>query len=339
MYGGEKMEISEFNTTVKNKIFRNLYFFCGEEEYLKELYIKRLIDSAVDASARAFNLFIFKENCEIKEVLGAIENVPVFSEKKIVYLDSIDIFKKDSTFRDGLLNAILDLPLYTILIIREKKTDEKTKLGKEIKNKGAIISCDYPDDSTMRTFLASQFKKHGKKISVKSADKIISECERDMNVIVNLIETVSSYMKETEEVTDEILDKFIIRSIQSETYNFTDSVIEGRAKDAYLIMDKLLLKTGVNEHSLFTSISMHISSLYIIKCCAQAGIWGKDRLSYLGKMPPFLITKYERQLKNIESNLLDELVSICAEYDYKLKSGLIKNIKMPIYEVIARLKK
>ena len=55
------MEISEFNTTVKNKIFRNLYFFCGEEEYLKELYIKRLIDSAVESSARAFNLFIFKE--------------------------------------------------------------------------------------------------------------------------------------------------------------------------------------------------------------------------------------------------------------------------------------
>jgi len=76
------VEISEFNTTVKNKIFRNLYFFCGEEEYLKELYIKRLIDAAVDTSQRAFNLFSFKENCEIKDVLSSIENVPVFSEKK-----------------------------------------------------------------------------------------------------------------------------------------------------------------------------------------------------------------------------------------------------------------
>jgi len=333
------VEISEFNTTVKNKIFRNLYFFCGEEEYLKELYIKRLIDAAVDTSQRAFNLFSFKENCEIKDVLSSIENVPVFSEKKVVYLDSLDIFKRDANFRDGLLNAILDIPLYTILIIREKKTDEKTKLGKEIKNKGAIIKCDFPDDSTMRSFLASQFKKHGKKISVKSADKIISECERDMNTIVNLIETVSAYMKDTDEVTEEILDKFIIRSVQSETYNFTDSIIEGRAKDAYEIMDKLLLKTGVNEHTLFTSISMHISSLYIIKCCEDAGIWSKDMLRYLGKMPPFLITKYERQLKNISHVLLDELVSFCAEYDYKLKSGLIKNIKMPIYEIIARMTK
>ena len=93
-----------------------------------------------------------KENCEIKEVISSIENVPVFSEKKVVYLDNIDIFKKDATFRDGLLNAILDLPNYTILIIKENKTDEKTKLGKEIKSKGAIIKCDYPDDSTMKAF-------------------------------------------------------------------------------------------------------------------------------------------------------------------------------------------
>lgn len=331
------MEISEFNKTVKNKMFRNLYFFCGEEEYLKELYIGRLIDAAVDESSRSFNFFVFKEQCEIKDIVSSVENVPVFSEKKVVYLDNLELFKRDASFRDALTECVGDLPPYTILIIREKKTDEKTKLGKAIKKNGEIIKCDYPSDSDMRAFIASQFKKQGKKISVSNANKIISECERDMNTVVNLISSVSSYMKESEEVTEEILDKFIIRSINSEIYYFTDSVVEGRAKDAYEIMKSLLLKPGVNEHSLFTSLSMHISSLYIIRCCENANIWGKNMLKYLGKMPPFLLTKYQRQQKSIPPRLLSELVSLCAEYEYKMKSGLIRNISMPIYIVISKL--
>ena len=92
MYGGGKVEISEFNKTVKNKMFRSLYFFCGEEEYLKELYIGRLIDAAVDSSVRNFNLFVFREQCEISDVVNSIENVPVFSDKKVVFLDNADIF-------------------------------------------------------------------------------------------------------------------------------------------------------------------------------------------------------------------------------------------------------
>lgn len=331
------MEISEFNKTVKNKIFYNLYFFCGEEEYLKELYIERLIDSAVQKSAQTFNLFVFKEQCEIRDIVNSIENVPVFSEKKVVFLDNLEIFKRDSAFREGLLSCIADLPPYTILVIKEQKTDEKTKLGKEIKKNGAIIKCDYPSDSEMRAFIASEFHKNGKKISAANANKIISECERDMHTVLNLINSVSSYMKEYEEVTAEILDKFIVRCVQSEIYYFTDSVVEGRAKNAYEIMDTLLLKPGVNELSLFTSVSMHISSLYIIKCCESAGIWGKNMLRYLGKMPPFLLTKYQKQQKNIPAPLLEELVSFCAEYEYRMKSGLTKISLMPLYKVIAKL--
>lgn len=331
------MEISEFNRTVSNKIFRNLYFFCGEEEYLKELYIERLINAAVDKSSRSFNLFVFKERCEISDIINSIENVPVFSEKKVVFLDNIEIFKRDAAFREGLLSCVSDLPPYTILIIKEQKTDEKTNLGKAIKKNGEIIKCDYPADADMRAFIASRFNKHGKKISAANANKIISECERDMHTVVNLIESVSAYMKDSEEVTAEILDKFIVRSVQSEIYYFTDSVVEGNAKKAYEIMEKLLFKPNINEHTLFTSVSTHISSLYIIKCCSDAGIYGNNMLKYLGKMPPFLLTKYQKQQKKISALLLEELLSFCAEYEFRMKSGLVKNTLLPIYQVIAKL--
>lgn len=337
--GAKKLEISEFNKSLKERNFKNLYFFCGEEEYLKELYIKRLISAVVPKEAQSFNLFKFKQNFRIEDIVNSIENVPVFSEYKVVFLDNIEIFKQDANFRDSLLSCILDIPPYTILIIKETKSDEKTKLGKEIKNKGAIIKCDYPSPSDMRSFIASQFNKHGKKISVKNAEKIINECEKDMNTVVNLIEAVSAYMGEKEEVTENILDIFIIPSTDSAIYDLTDSVITGNSSRAYEILKNLLLFPKNTPQSLFTAISNHISSLFIIKTCMDAGISQGETLKYLsGKFPPFLMNKYRMQIKNIPSAVLEDLLSFCAESDYKLKNGLIRDKLMPIYQVIGKLK-
>lgn len=332
------MEIREFNKNVSEGKFSNLYFFFGNEEYLKELYIKRLITAVVPKGTEAFNLFVFKENGEIRDIMNAVEQIPVMNEYKAVYLDNIDIFKRDSAFRDGLMSCISDIPPYTVLIIRENKIDEKTKLGKEIKKLGAVIKCEYPSSSDMRAFIAREFKKSGKKISASNADKIINECEKDMYAVSNLISSVSAYMREKEEVTEDLLNLFIVKSVDSAIYDLTDSVVTGNAKKAYEILNGLTLFPKNTPQSLFTAISNHIMSLYIIKTCRKAGIGSNEMLSYLsGKFPPFLINKYTGQLKNIQEDTLDRLLCFCADADYKLKNGLIEDKFMPIYEVIAML--
>lgn len=332
------MEIKELNRNIAEKKFSNLYFFCGEEEYLKDVYIKRLISAAIPKETEAFNLFHFKENGEIRDIMNAIEQIPVMNEYKAVYLNELDIFKKDAAFRDGLLTSVSDLPPYTILIIREKKSDEKTKLGKEIKKQGEIIKCDYPQSADMRAFIAREFKKNGKKISVLCADKIINECERDMYAVSNLIASVSAYMYDRKEVTEDILKLFIVKSIDSAIYELTDSVVSGNAKKAYEILNGLLLFPKNSPQSLFSAISNHIMSLYIIKTCQKANMRQNETLSYLnGKFPPFLINKYSGQLKSISDEKLDTLLEFCADSDYKLKNGLLEDTLMPVYEIISML--
>lgn len=332
------MEITEFNRSVKEKNFQNIYFFCGVEEYLKEYYIKRLVSAVIPKGMEPFNYFVYKENPEIKDIISSIEQTPVMNEYKVVYLDNVGIFKRDATFRDGLLSCVEDIPPYTILVIKEEKADEKTKLGKEIKKNGAVITCNYPAVSEMKTFIAREFGKNGKKISGTNAEKIINECEKDMHTVVNLIEAVSAYMRDKEEVTADILELFIIKSTDSAIYDLTDSVISGNSKKALEILKGLLVFPKNSPQSLFSAISNHISSLYIISCCEKAGVTSSDTLKYLnGKFPPFLINKYKAQLKRIPLLKLEKLLNYCAETDYKLKSGLIRDTLMPLYEITAYL--
>ena len=338
-FGGvNRMEITEFNKQIKEKSFQNIYFFCGEEEYLKEYYIKRLVSAVIPKGMEPFNYFVYKENPEIKDVISSIEQTPVMNEYKVVYLDNVDIFKKDANFRDGLLSCIEDIPPYTILVIKEEKADEKTKLGKAIKKNGAVIVCSYPSLSEMKTFIAREFGKSGKKISSANAEKIITECEKDMHTVINLINAVSAYMNDKTEVTSEILSLFIIKSTDSAIYDLTDSVISGNSKKALEILKGLLMFPKNTPQSLFTSITNHISSMYIISLCEKAGVSSSETLTYLsGKFPPFLINKYKAQLKRIPFDKLEKLLSFCAETDYKLKSGLIRDTLMPLYEITAYL--
>ena len=126
------MEISELNKKISNKEFDNVYFFFGDESYLKDFYIGKIIKSTVEEGMEAFNLSEYKNSITSEELADTVEQPPVMGEYKVVYLNELNVFKGDSKLRDKLLEVICDIPPFCILIIREENIDAKTKLYKKL---------------------------------------------------------------------------------------------------------------------------------------------------------------------------------------------------------------
>lgn len=332
------MDIRELNQAISRNEFSRLYFFYGEEDYLKEFYINRIIHTVVDDSFSCFNLFHYQEEPSREELINALSQPPVMAEYKVVYLNQLELSSCDSAFRDTLAEEIKNLPEFLILIIRESNIDKRSKVWTSIQKYGECVECSYPAPQDLRAFITREFMKHQKKISPALIDKIIQENEPNLHSVMRLIETVSSYLQDQEEVTEQSLDRFMQKSMETVVFHLSDALVNRKKEEAYDLLNKLMLNQTKNPPQLlFSLLARHISGLYLATAGQNERIPTEDVKKMLGKnIPDFVIRKYISQARGISPQKLEELVSFCAQTDYKLKTGQITDPYLGIYTLFLK---
>ena len=332
------MELKELNRAITEKNFSNLYFFYGEEDYLKEFYINRIIQSVVDDSFACFNLFHYQNLPEKNELRNALEQPPMMAEYKVVYLNQVDLMKAPADFREALTEQMKNLAPFTILIIRETTLDKRSAIWTTAQKQGVCVECKYPNQADMRAFINREFTKRQKKIPASLVDKIITESEPNMYATVNLIDTVCAYLQDTDTVTEQVLDQFLQKSLQAVIFDLSEFLVTAQKEKAYQLLNQLkLTPSKTPAQMIFTLLSRHISGMYLAKVSQDERIPTAEIKPLLGKnVPDFVITKYLRQGKNIPVKKLEQLIIFCAETDYKLKSGQVTDPYLGIYTLFLK---
>ena len=332
------MDIKELNKKISEKSFNNIYFFHGDEDYLKDFYCDRLISAIIDPNFAAFNLFTYKDPITKSEFIDAVEQPPMMSEYKVCYLNNINIFKCEQQLRDALIDSLSDIPDFTILIIKDNVTDKRSKVWTTLKKHAEIIECSYPSPADMRSFIGREFSKRGKKITTSLADKIVEQHEKNMYSIVGLIDTVSAYLHDQEAVTETAVMQFIKKSLDSVVFDLSDALVTHNKKKAYDILNELKLTQTKNPPQvLFSLLARHVMGLSICVINQSDRVPNADTAKLLGRnTPEFVVGKYLRQASGIKPEKLDELVQFCSETDYKLKTGQISDPYNGIYMLFAR---
>ncbi len=332
------MELKELNRAISERKFSNLYFFYGEENYLKEFYINRIIQSVVDENFACFNLFHYQDLPEKQEFRNAMEQPPVMAEYKVIYLNQVDLMKAPSDFREALTEQMKNLAPFTILIIRETAADKRSSLWNTAKSVGEIVECVHPNQADMRAFINREFGKRQKKIPPALVDQIITDADPDLYTVVNLIDTICAYLQDTDTVTEKVLNQFLQKSVQAVIFDLSEFLVTGQKEKAYQLFNQLkLTPSKTPAQMIFTLLSRHISGMYLAKISQEERIPTAEIKPLLGKnVPDFVIGKYQTQAKNIPISKLEQLIRFCAETDYKLKSGQVTDPYLGIYTLFLK---
>ena len=332
------MDIKELNKKISEKSFDNIYFFHGDEDYLKDFYCDRLIAALVDPAFEPFNLFTYKDPITKSELIDAVEQPPMMSEYKVCYLNNINIGKCDQQFKDSLTDVLSDIPDFTILIIKDAALDKRSRLWTSIKKHAQLIECNYPLPADMRSFIGREFGKRGKKITTALADRIVEQHEKNMYSIVGLIDTVSAYLYDQDTVTESAVAQFIKKSLDAVVFDLSDALVNKDKRKAFDILNELKLTQTKNPPQiLFSLLARHIIGLSICVINQSDRIPNSETAKLLGRnIPEFVVGKYLRQANGIKPEKLDELAIFCGETDYKLKTGQISDPYNGIYMLFAK---
>jgi DNA polymerase-3 subunit delta len=104
------------HAALKKRAFDPVYFFFGEDDFLKDARVRELVETAIDPSTRDFNLELRRGNELDAEALDAVLSTPpMLAERRVVVIRDVDKLKKESR---KLLDRYLERPAAdTVLVL------------------------------------------------------------------------------------------------------------------------------------------------------------------------------------------------------------------------------
>lgn len=104
------------HAALKKRAFDPVYFFHGEDDYLKDARTREIVEVAVDPATRDFNLELRRGNELDAETLDSLLSTPpMLAERRVVVVRDVDKLKKDAR---ALLLRYLDRPAPdTVLVL------------------------------------------------------------------------------------------------------------------------------------------------------------------------------------------------------------------------------
>lgn len=221
---------------IRDGIFERVYYLYGDEEFLKEDAIQRLIAQAVEPSTRDFNLDVRRSPEVDAETLTALlATPPMMAARRVVVLRDIGAMRKEVR---AVLDGLLKSPAPdTILVLSETAGS-----GPDKKLAAAAYDVSVtplPERELLRWIAKHARQVHGATIDQPAAELLAKAVGSDLRELVAELDKLASYCGERSIDADAVSAVVGVRA--GETFeDFLDRVAERDAARALALVRPVL---------------------------------------------------------------------------------------------------
>lgn len=334
---------AELKKQLSENIISNAYIIYGEENYLKELYVKKLQQAVVEPAFADFNMRSFEgRTVTLTEILQDADMIPMMAEYTFILVHDypFDRSSKEIEELKGYLKDLSDTCVivfwYDSIVVDEKKSDSKWKsIVNAFAKYGEAVNLQKRTEGELAKLIVSSAKKRKCTIDLANARYLISIVGSDIKTIFNELEKLCAYASGGE-ITKEIIDELAVKCLQARVYDLSKFIIAGNSDAAYGVLNSLI---AMKEEpiSINAIISANYIDMYRVKCAKASGVAESDVANYFNyKGRDFVIKNASRDCRNLSFESLRTAIDVLAEADAKMKSSSIDKAFV-LEETIAKL--
>lgn len=242
------MNYRDFTKEIKNGDLQGVYLFNGTEELLMDNYLNLIKETYIEEEFETLNFIRINKKDDFMSIIDACETLPFFSEKKLIYIEDLDLFlKNDKDNRDKLTDYIEDIPSYVIMILKDLGSNlrKNTKLYKKINNSSKVREFSRLNIQELGNFILSFFKKRKKEISNRDLNYLVNKTrylEYGSNItlheIENELEKIANNSQSTL-INKENIDSNYIEPLENNIFSFLDNLVIGNKEGSLRKLDEL----------------------------------------------------------------------------------------------------
>ncbi len=353
------MTETELRADIKSP--RGLYFFYGDEDYMKNHYAAQIKKAILtDPGFEPFNYVRFDDDSyDLEAIRDALLSPPVMSEKKLVDITLANLPKLLNEKERAALLTMLEetlspendatgsLSLFggstspsdsvvVILRIAADGFDPGTpkRPSAFLKTASAFmkpVQFDFQSDARLVRWIERHFAEYGLTVPQTVAMRILNTCGRSMFRLSGELAKTAAYVASAgrTEVTPADVDATVTRTDEDDAFLLANCVLEGNIPAA---LDALAVKMRRREEPILVlaQITRVFCDLAAAAHALEDGVPAAD-FAKLMKMHSYKAGLYLNAAKTKPVSYFDRAVARCAEADRKMKSTPLG------YAVIERL--
>ena len=309
---------------IKNKQFRRLYIFHGEETFLLNHYFERIKKNLVDELTESFNYHCFNnENFELQSFVDSVEGFPMMAESTLVVVDEVDLFKLPEGDRTKIAEVFSDIPdwctvIFTYETVAWKPDKRQKKLWDAIGGCALIVEFPKQNQRDLIAWVSRHFLNQGKRISNDLCAYLIDITDGTMTSLASEIRKIVSYSG-AEEIKKSDIDAVTEPVLDAVVFQMTDLLSEGKYGQAFEKLQQLL-KMQQEPLGILGGIGGHFRRIAAARTLLDHGKNATDLMKLCG-MPDYPARKTMEAARKFRPEFCAKAAELVLETDRKIKTS------------------
>ena len=313
---------------LKEQIQKNnispVYFFSGDEEYLKEEAIRSLINYVVKPDTEPFCLDVFRgDDVGAADILPVVSLVPMMSDRRVVIIR--DFHRLSQKDREALVTYTEQPVLSTVLIIECHRINLKTQIYKRLTetSDSVVFYTLFPE--RIPTWLKQHILQYNKRLTSEAAQQMLAIVGTDLRELVGELQKLVIFIGERETIEIQDVENTLGPIRTGSVFDITEAVGEKNLAKALGAYERAL-DSGDAPQAMIGLFVRHLMILWKIRFLKRDRLtddsikkklqlgWGFNRF----------FDRYVAQSKLLSGRTLQDGFEVLYEADLALKTSLFK---------------
>jgi DNA polymerase-3 subunit delta len=309
----------DFLEATKGKNYAPVYLFIGEEDFLSEECVERVIRDLLTAETKAFNLdIVYGSKADASQVMAHAASFPMMSGMRIVVIKEFDKLVSGESAKE-LVSAYIARPLEsTCLVLLAEKPDFRTKPFTDLKKSGAVYSFNLLYDNQVPAWIATRCKSMGKEADMEACRLMQAYVGNSLRAIQNELEKLFTYLGERTRVTPEDVADVVGVSRGFTVFDLQKAVGKKNIGEAVRIV-KRMIETGETPQLSIVMLTRYFHLVWKVQDMVHYGASDTEVLTAT-RISPYYFKDYAEAARRFSSSQIENSLRALLDADRQLKS-------------------
>jgi len=298
-----------------------IYFFFGEENFLLEEAIDKILNKYVTPGTAHFNRdILYAEEVTGAQIVNIATSYPMMAEYRVVVVKNIE--RLNSEAREMVLRYCERPALQTRLVLTAGRIDRGKKFFNNLMKKTEWIEFRPLYENRIPMWIINFVKQKGKQITPRAVQLLQAKSGNSLRDIANEINKLIHFTRGKEIIDEKDVEMVVGVSRNYNIFELWD-VIGTRNFDQAITVTRQMLEIGESPIYIVSMLTTYFVRLWKIKTLLKAGK-NKNEIAELCNIHFYFISKYLQQAAAFSEKEIETNFEILLEADVNLKTSYQK---------------
>ena len=299
-----------------------VYLIYGEEKYLHDELINRIIDISLDSETKDFNFDLFyASETSVDQIINVAQSFPMITERRVVVVK--DIHQLKTTEIKYLADYVSHPSKSSSLILTLPERKKTGKWFTVIFSNALTIDCRRLYDNEIPAWVEGYLQSKGLEIEKEAVQLLQAQVGNSLLNLVNELEKIQINIHPRTKITLDEVQNVTSISKQFNIFELCNVVGEKNFPRAIAILNKLL-EQGESPTGMIIQLMRHFVNLMKINENIRKGKRSTNEMMKITGLTYYFLNDMMKQSKNFTTEQYRNSFRYLAEADLHLKTGYQK---------------